>query len=147
MAWEFEVDGLKEMRRGLKQLGGSQLQREMGKANKEVGKRIVSLSRSRQTSLAGRYGSYRSRVVKIRPSASQARLQVTVNPGAAERGARRHPVYGRWQDQADFRRRVWPREIRGDDGYLVRPTVQEHSAEIGEVYVEEIGRLARRVLG
>lgn len=147
MGFDIQVENLDEFRKGLKQLGGRDLQKEMGKANKDVGRRIIALSEGRQRRLAGRWGSYRSRVVKVRPSASQRRLQITVRPGAAERGARRHPVFGRWMDQSSFSRRVWPREVRGEGGYLVRPTVLENIDEVGEIYIDTIGRFARRVIG
>lgn len=141
-----EVENLGEFRRGLRRIETG-LGKELGKANKDVGAEIVKLVDRRRRQLSGRYGSYRSKKVRVRPSASQRNVTITVRPGAAEMGARRHPVYGRWLDQARFDRRVWPPQLKGGQGHLVRPTITEHVDDVAEIYVERIGRFARDVIG
>jgi len=143
---EVYVDGLDDFRRGLRRIDNG-LGRELGKANKDVGAKVVELSRKRVASLDGRFPSYRSKVFKLSASANQRQVIVTIRPGAAESGARRHPVFGRWQNQAEFRNRVWPQELPKGTGYIVRPTVQDDMDQIAAIYVDEITEFARKVIG
>jgi hypothetical protein len=143
---EVYVDRLDEFRRGLRRID-SGMGRELGKVNKDVGFEIVKLSKRKVALLDGRYPSYSSKVLKIKPSANQRQVIVTITPGAAEAGARRHPVFGRWQNQAQFSRRVWPKEIAKGQGYVVRPTVEEQGEQIGAIYVDQISDFARKVIG
>jgi hypothetical protein len=140
------VPGLKEFTRDVRKIETG-LGKELGRANKDVGIQIVKLVEKRRSAMASRFPSYRSKIVRIRPSATQRNVTITVRPGAAELGSRRHPVYGRWRDQSGFKRRVWPREMRPTDGYLVRPAVTDNVDEVAQVYVERIGRFARNVIG
>lgn len=143
---EVYVDGLEEFRRGLRRID-SGLGRELGKANKDIGTKIIQLSRRKVASLDGRFPSYRSKVFKLTASANQRQVIVTIRPGAAEAGSRRHPVFGRWQNQAEFDRRVWPKELPKNSGYVVRSTVEEDQDVIGAIYVDQISEFARRVIG
>jgi hypothetical protein len=143
---EVRVDGLDEFRKGLRRID-SGLGRELGKANKAVGVEIVKLTERRVAAKAGTFPSYRSKIMRIRPSANQRQVVVTIRPGAAEAGSRRHPVFGRWQNQSEFSSRVWPRELPKGKGYVVRPTVEQQSDEIAAVYVERVSDFARRVIG
>lgn len=136
------LDGLDEFRRNINSIDKG-LGKELGQHNKTIGKEVVRLSERRRNQMASRFPSYRSRYVKIKASASQRQVQVTI-PGAPEQGIRRHPVYGRWMNQADFRRRVWPKERKS--GWVVRPTVEEEHDLIAGLYVEVITDFARGVL-
>lgn len=140
------VDGLKEFTRGVRKIEAG-LGKELGRANKDVGIEIIKLVEKQRSRMASRYPSYRSKFVRIRPSATQRNVTITVRPGAAELGSRRHPVYGRWQNQSGFKRRVWPREVRPVTGYLVRGVVSDNVDDVAQVYVERIGRFARDVIG
>jgi len=146
MPAEVYVDGLDQFRRGLRRIDAG-LGRELGKANKDVGTEIVRLSARRVALLDGRYPSYRSKVLKIKPSANQRQVIITIRPGAAEAGARRHPVFGRWQNQSEFKNRVWPKELPKGQGYVVRATVEEQGDEIGAIYVDQITDFARKIIG
>ena len=143
---EVLVEGLEPFRKGLRRIS-KDLGKELGKVNKEVGKEIVKLAEKRAKAMSGRFPSYRSKYFRMRPSANQRSVIVTVRPHAAEEGIRRHPVYGRWQNQSEFRRRVWPSEIAKGQGYLVRPTVEDDSEQIGGIYTDAISDFARKVIG
>lgn len=142
MSAEIRVEGLDEFRRNIRTIDKN-LGKELGKRNKEVGLEIVRLSERRRQKMAARFPSYRSKYVKIKASANQRQVQVTI-PGAAEQGIKRHPVYGRWMDQTRFVRRVWPEPRR--EGFVVRPTVGDESEKIGELYLVQVSEFARRLL-
>jgi hypothetical protein len=143
---EVYIDGLEQFRRGLRTIDAG-LGRELGKVNKDVGREIVQLSTRRVATLDGRFPSYRSKVFRMSASANQRQVIVTIRPGAAEAGARRHPVFGRWQNQTEFRSRVWPKELPKGKGYVVRPTVEDQGDVIGAIYVDQISDFARKVIG
>lgn len=140
----IQVENLDHIRRGLRQID-SDLGRVLGQKNKAVAALVGRLAQRKKSQLAGRFPSYESRAVKISPSANQRRVQVTVRPAAAEWGATVHPVFGRFQSQASFRRKVWPGW--GREGFLIRPTVTENEREIAQEYLEAVSRLARQVIG
>lgn len=141
----IRVDGLDEFRKGLRQLGGKELGKALGQRNKKLGALIVQWSDRRRSQMASRFPSYDAPVVKIKPSANQRRLLITIRPGAAEEGIKRHPVFGRWMNQDDFVRRVWP--VPNRDGWVVRPTVDERGQDIADEYLSAVTDLARRTLG
>lgn len=146
MSVEIGVEGLDTFRRGLRQID-SGFGRELGKANKDIGTKIVELSKRKVATLDGRFPSYKARIFKLSASANQRQVIVTIRPGAAEAGSRRHPVFGRWQNQSEFSARVWPKELPKGKGYVVRPTVEDDAAQIGAIYVDQISDFARRVIG
>jgi hypothetical protein len=143
MSAEIRVDGMDELRKNLRTLGGKDLGKQLGKRHKDIGLEIVRLSEKRRQKMAARYPSYRSKYVKIKASANQRQVQVTI-PGAPEQGMKRHPVYGRWLDQTSFKNRVWPEPRR--EGWVVRPTVGDEAETIGEMYLVEVEKFARRLL-
>lgn len=134
---------MEEFRSNLRTID-KQLGRQLGKKNEEVADKVVELSEKRLALLSGKYPSYRSGYVRMKGSANQRKVQVRIQ-GAAEQGIARHPVFGRWQDQSEFARRVWPKPNRG--GYVVRPTVEEQAPVIGEIYLDEISEFARNLIG
>lgn len=140
----LRVEGMEELRKGLRNIS-PQLGKELGKANKEIGVEVVGWSDRRLSAMRSRYGAYAMRRLKVKGSANQRRVIVTVKPGMAERGGKRHPVFGEWMPQSAFKKRVWPEPRR--EGYLVRPTVAEREPEIADLYIEAVGGLARRVIG
>lgn len=141
---DIRVEGFNDLRRRIKQVDAD-LDKELGREWKRIGGKVVGWSESRRHALEGRFPSYGADVVKVKPSASRKYLQVTVRPQAAERGTRRHPVFGTWMAQSTFKRRVWPDESR--DGWLVRPTVDEHLDDITDDVEQTLQRLARRTIG
>lgn len=142
--FSIQVEGLDDLRKDLKTIN-DQLVKEMGKVNKEIGAKIIGWTESRRSQMAVRFPSYASDVVKVKPSANQRRVLVTIKPQAAERGTLRHPVFGTWQAQSGFARKVWPAPSR--EGWLVRPTVDERSQMIADDYLEAVAGLARKVIG
>ena len=138
------VEGFDDLRENLRKID-DKLGKEMGKANKEIGTKIVEWTEPRRGSMAARFGSYRSKLVKIKPSANQRRVLVNVRPAAAETGIRRHPVFGTWRDQRSFKRRVWPEP--DPTGYLVRPTVSDRAPQIAGIYLDALTKLAREAIG
>jgi hypothetical protein len=142
---EVYVEGLESFRRGLRAIDAN-LGKELGQVNKDVGAEVVRLSTAQARAMAGRYPSYRSKWFRLSASANQRRVIVSARPHAAETGIRRHPVFGRWQDQSQFRRRVWPPPASPDGGYVVRPTVEAHTDELAGIYVDATSEFARRVL-
>lgn len=143
---EAYVDGLDKFRRGLRTIDAG-LGRELGKVNKDVGRKTIKLSDRRVATMDGRFPSYRSKIFRMSASANQRQVIVTVRPGSAEDGSRRHPVFGRWQNQSEFQSRVWPKDLPRTKGYLVRPTVEEQGDVIGAIYVDQISDFARKVIG
>lgn len=138
---EVQVYGLDQFRRAIRRVDDG-LGKALGQAHKTLGELIIARSESRRSRMASRFPSYRADVVKVKPSANQRRMQVTVRPAAAETGIRRHPVFGVWMDQTEFRRRVWPAENRS--GWLIRPTINENRPQIANEYLDAVAALARR---
>lgn len=140
----IRVEGLDELRRGLRNIDND-LGKALGKKNRSVGAFVVSEADKKRRGLQGRFPSYGSKVMKVKPSANQRRVMVTVSPPAAEWGAINHPVFGREMSQARFRRQVWPG--RNSDGWMVRPTVAEKETEIAKQYLDAVAELAYEVIG
>lgn len=145
---QFVVEGLSDFRRAAKAVGDG-MPKAVGQANKRIGELVIDRSSTRRTGLQSRYRSYSHSVTKLKAKAVQAGVSIMVTPAAAETGARRHPVFGVWRDQSDFKKRVWPEEKKGalrgrnNDGWLIYPTVEREYEEIGTAYLEEIAELAR----
>ena len=139
----IRVEGFDELRQGLRNIDAD-LGKELGRTNRTVGAKVAAWSESSRSSMAARFPSYRSRAVTVKPSANQRRVMVSVRPAAAEYGTDRHPVFGRWQSQATFSRKVWPLSSR--DGWLVAPTIARHESAIADDYLAAVGDLAARVV-
>lgn len=139
----IRVDGMSELRAGLRTIDDG-IGREVGKTNRAVGTQVAALTAVKIAELSGRYPAYKSDYVKVRASASQRQVQVTI-PGAAEIGIARHPVYGNWVSQTAMRRRVWPPPNAGS-GYVVKPTVEDNDELIAGTYLAAIESLVRRTI-
>lgn len=143
-AIQIRVEGLKELQNDLRRVD-SLWGKEMGQVNKSIGTQVVGWSDRERSQMASRYPSYRSDIVKVKGSANQRRVEVTVRPGSAEVGTARHPVFGTWKDQGTFVKRVWPEPNK--QGWLVRPTLGDKRHQIEDEYVDALTGLIRRVLG
>lgn len=140
----ISVEGLDEFRRGLRRIDRS-LGKALGAKYKEIGTFIGRLSERRLHRMSARFPSYRAGVVKIKPSANQSRAQVTIRPAAAEWGAINHPVFGQSMNQARFKRPVWPGRNR--EGWVLRPTIDDHDEEIAKRFQKAVDDLSQRALG
>ena len=139
------IDGLDDLRRDLRTID-DKLGKELGQVHKRLGQRIIDWSQVERLTMATRFGSYRMKRLKVKPSANQRRLLVTIRPFAAESGIEAHPVFGRWVKQSSMRRRVWPRK-KSTGGYLISPIVERNAQRISDEYLDAVTALARRVIG
>ena len=139
------IDGLDDLRKDLRKID-DKLGKELGQVHKTLGAEIIRWTDTRRAAMGARFGSYRMKRLKLKPSANQRRLLITIRPFAAESGIEAHPVFGRWKKQSSMRRRVWPPKLK-TGGYLVDPVVTRRAQEISDEYLDAVTALARRVIG
>lgn len=133
------------MRKNLRRID-DKLGKTLGQVHKRLGTRIIEWTEGRQGVMAIRFGSYRMDKLKIKPSANQRRLLITVRPFAAESGIDSHPVFGRWVKASGMRRRVWP-EKKKTGGYIVAPIIERKASQITDEYLQAVAKLARDAIG
>ena len=140
----LHIEGLDELRRELRR---ANLGKRLGQAHKRVAEFVADRAERRRSTLRAQYPSYRK--VRLKPSAAQKYAQVIVGHKgvghAAEFGAMVHPVFGRPRPQASFKRQVWPPWGGNDEtaGYMVYPTIREHSDEIVDIYGDAVAKELR----
>ena len=115
------LEGMDDIRKNLRAID-NKLGKELGQVHKRLGARIIAWSQVERLTMGARFGSYKSKRLKVKPSANQRRLLITIRPFAAESGIESHPVFGRWGKQSRMKRRVWPPK-KSNGGYLVAPVV------------------------
>ncbi len=139
-----EIEGLDDWR---KALARADMASHVKEANHAVGSFVADKADIRRAGLQGQFPAYKQ--VKIKASRAQRGVQVSVGPKsvgfAAEFGAFTHPVFGRFQSQTGFARKVWPLwGGSGDDaGFLVFPTAREHHDKISSMYLEAIDKATK----
>jgi hypothetical protein len=131
-----EVEGLKELRRELKQLG-PQWPKELRKANKEAADIAASASRS---NAHGGTRQQSAAASAIKASGTQSAAQVVIDAGrvpfalGAFLGSRAYPQFPEWVGNS------W--EPGGPGGpYAVNPAIREKEDEIIETYGDALDRL------
>lgn len=154
--WTILVEGMDQIRRDIRSIDGK-LGKTVGQANRKVGQFVVDRADRRRSALSGRFPSYRSRIVRIRASANQRRVEVTVRPAAAEYGTKVHTVFGRRVPAWEMRRRVWPAwsgnqwtegsGAGGEVGFMVIPTIRKDGEQIVDEYLEAVASLVRSTIG
>ena len=126
------------------------IDKKLGKAleqvHKRLGARIIAWSQVERLTMGARFGSYRMKRLKVKPSANQRRLLITIRPFAAESGIEAHPVYGRWMKQSRMDRRVWPPK-KSTGGYLIAPIVERNTQRISNEYLDAVTKLAQSAIG
>jgi len=138
------LDGMEEVRKNLRRID-DKLGKALGQVHKRLGSLIVGLSEMERSKMATRYGSYNMNRLKVKPSANQRRLLITIRPFAAESGIEAHPVFGNWMRASRMEQRVWPSKKSG--GYLIEPVVRDNAKQITEEYLEAVSKLARDAIG
>ena len=139
------LEGMDDIRKNLRAID-NKLGKELGQVHKRLGARIIAWSQVERLTMGARFGSYRMKRLKVKPSANQRRLLVTIRPFAAESGIEAHPVFGHWVKQSSMQRRVWPRK-KSTGGYLISPIVERNAQQISDEYLDAVTALARRVIG
>lgn len=131
---EVRVDGIRELNRALKRLGG-EFPGELKEANREAADFVAAGARGRAVSL----GSTAAHVApSIRASAGQQSAAVSFGgaaypmAGGAEFGAIRYKQFQPWRGSGS------------DAGYFVYPTIRDNSERIADTYVERLDDLLRR---
>ncbi len=139
-----EFEGLDDWRKDLARVDMASHVKE---ADQTAGSLIANKADIRRARLRSQFPAYKQ--VKIKASRAQRGVEVTVGPKtvgfAAEFGAFVHPVFGRFQSQTGFARKVWPPwGGSGDDaGFLVFPTVREHQDKISFMYLEAVDKATK----
>ena len=139
------LDGMEDVRKNLRRID-DKLGKALGQVHKRLGVRIIKWTMAQRAVMGVKYGSYRMDRLKLKPSANQRRLLITVRPFAAESGIEAHPVFGNWVKQSSMSRRVWPPKKSGS-GYLVAPVIEAKAKLITEEYLEAVSKLARDAIG
>lgn len=129
------VQGLNELNRALREMGGPDLQKELKAAGKVVADKVANDARSKAMSLGGV-------AAKVAPSIkSSAR-----NTGAGVTfGGAKYPMAGGAEfGSIQFKQfKPW-RGNTSDAGYFLYPAIRDNSDEIAEEYLSAVEDLARR---
>lgn len=130
-----QVEGLNELNRALRGLGGSELQKELKAAGLEVAKEVTSAARSRALSLGGV-------AAKTAPSlkATGRNTGAGVSFGGARFPFAAGAEFGSYQ-YAQFK--PW-RGNQSDAGYFLYPTIRDKSDTIAETYQGAVDELVRK---
>ena len=139
------LEGMDDIRKNLRAID-KKLGKKLGQVHKRLGARIISWSQVERLTMATRFGSYRMKRLKVKPSANQRRLLITIRPFAAESGIEAHPVFGSWVKQSSMRHRVWPPK-KSTGGYLIAPIVERNAQRISNEYLDAVSKLARDAIG
>lgn len=130
-----QVEGLNELNRALRGLGGAEMQKELKEAGLEVAKDVTAAARSKAMSVGGV-------AAKVAPSLKAAGR----NTGAGvSMGGSRYPFAGGAEfgslQYAQFK--PW----RGSDsgaGYFLYPTIRDKSETIASTYQDAVDELVRK---
>ena len=139
------LEGMDDIRKNLRAID-NKLGKELGQVHKRLGARIIAWTQIERLTMGARFGSYKSKRLKVKPSANQRRLLITIRPFAAESGIEAHPVFGRWVKQSRMKRRVWPPK-KSTGGYLVAPVVERKAAQISDEYLDAVTKLIQSAIG
>lgn len=102
------IDGMDNLRRVLRQAGGSELQRELGQVHRQIGEMVIARAGGRQTDIGSGAGS------RIRPSSAAREVQLRVG--------------GRHRDD---RKEQWGKQQRWPGGQAPqRPLLIQHAVDI-----------------
>lgn len=141
----IEVDGLAELNRTMRELGGKELQRELRDANKEVASEEADRV---QSALAAAGGMFAKVAPTVKASAGVTSAGVGFGGATApffagaEFGADRDKDRTRSTGSYVGYRQFKPH--KGREGYVVYPTIRRDAERIEETYLEHIDRLTER---
>ena len=139
------LEGMDDIRKNLRAID-NKLGKELGQVHKRLGARIIAWSQVERLTMGARFGSYRMKRLKVKPSANQRRLLITIRPFAAESGIEAHPVFGRWVKQSRMKQRVWPPK-KSTGGYLIDPIVKRNAQRISDEYLDAVTELIQSAIG
>lgn len=129
------VEGLNELNRALRQMGGPELQKELKEAGKTVAEKVASDARTNAMSLGGV-------AAKVAPSIKASAR----NTGAGVRfGGAKYPFAGGAEfGSLQFKQfKPW-RGNTSDAGYFLYPSIRSNSDTIADEYLSAVEDLARR---
>lgn len=127
MPARLKLEGVPELKRLLRHVGGKDLQKELGQVHKSVGQLVVERAGGAHTGVGEGRGE------RIRTSAATREVQLLV--GGSHRGGERKKQWGRVQK--------WPAGEAPTRPHLIQKAV-EIQPQITDAYLEGIHDLLRR---
>ena len=121
------IEGVPELRKMLREVGGRELEKELGQVHKRIGEMVISAAGGRNTGVGEGAGA------SIRPSASVREVLLRVG------GSHRDMKARQWG-----RRQIWPGGQAPSRPYLIGAAVKQRS-QILDQYDRSIRDIIRRV--
>jgi hypothetical protein len=121
------IEGVRELNRLLRQVGGRELQKELGQVHKSIGEMVISRLGGKHTGVGKGAGE------TIRPSAAVREVQLRV--GGSHRAGSRRLQWGRNQK--------WPGGQAPSRPHLIG-AANEIQGQIETAYLDGVDRIVRR---